>query len=238
MKAIWNSFRQMVIYVKNDFMLYMALSFTFIMGVLFKFGMPAFDGLLSNVFGVATVLEPYYHLFDIIFPAFGPYMFTYVAGMVVLEDIDDHIANYMFISPLGSKGYVVSHFLLPAILGGIMSAVVRPIFALTELPTGQVIYLIVIWTIYGFVLEMLMISASTNKMEGLVITRVEMVSLLAYLIPFFMESKVQYLFAFLPSWWVGKSLRTGNPVIYAVSFAVTLIWAAALYRLFKKRVLH
>ena len=38
--------------------------------------------------------------------------------------------------------------------------------------------------------------------------------MIAYLAPFFMKGRLQYLFAWLPSWWIGKSISTGNPVIY------------------------
>ena len=236
-KAIWKSFVQMIRTVREDFMLYMALSFAVFLGALFKFGIPALDGVLLNIFRREAILMSHAEKFDIIFCSLAPFVYTYVAGMVGLEDIDNHTANALFITPLGNRGYVISHFAFPATLGVLTTWLLYPIFHISALSVQNVLFVSVIWGIIGYVMALLMVTASRNKMEGLVITRVEAVSMLGYLVPFFMRNKIQYLFAWLPSWWIGKSIVSGSPVIYVLCICVVCLWAGVLYCRFKKRIL-
>ncbi len=237
MKTIWKSFLQMLKTLKDDYMLYMALSFALFLGLLFKFGIPPLDGVLENIFHRENILMNHADKFDIIFASLAPFMYCYAAGMVGLEDIDNHTANALFVTPLGSAGYVISHFGIPAVLGIITTWLMYPFLHISDLSVGNVLFISIIWGLVGFVMALLMVTASRNKMEGLVITRIEAVSLMAYLVPFFMTSKLQYLFAWLPSWWIGKSMSTGNPVIYVLCAVVTALWAVILYRKFSKRIL-
>ncbi len=237
MKAIGKSFVQMLQTLKDDFMLYMALSFALMLGLLFKFGVPALDGVLLNMFHREAVLMNHAEKFDIIFTSLAPFIYCYVAGMVGLEDIDNHTANALFVTPLGNAGYIISHFAIPAALGVVTTWILYPFFHISSLSAGNVLFISLIWGVIGYIMALLMITASRNKMEGLVITRIEAVSLMAYLVPFFMTSKLQYLFAWLPSWWIGKSISTGNPLVYIFCAAVTVLWATLLYKKFTKRIL-
>ncbi len=237
MKAIWRSFIQMLKTLKDDFMLYMALSFALILGILFKFGVPALDGVLLDIFNRESILMNHADKFDIIFVSLAPFIYCYVAGMVGLEDIDNHTANALFVTPLGNIGYTISHFAIPAVIGVVTTWIFYPFFHISNLSIGNVIFISLIWGIIGYIMALLMITASRNKMEGLVITRIEAVSLMAYLVPFFMKGKIQYVFAWLPSWWIGKSIKSGNPIIYLLCVAVVCLWTIILYRKFNKRIL-
>ncbi len=237
MKAIWKSFIQMLQTLKDDFMLYMALSFAVFLGLLFKFGVPALDEVLMNIFHRENILMNHAEKFDIIFASLAPFIYCYVAGMVGLEDIDNHTANALFVTPLGSAGYTISHFAIPAALGVLTTWLLYPFLHISDLSAGNVFFISIVWGLVGYVIALLMITASRNKMEGLVITRIEAVSLMAYLVPFFMTSRLQYLFAWLPSWWIGKSISTGKPVIYVLCVLVTSLWVWVLNRQFSKRIL-
>lgn len=223
--------------LKDDFMLYLALSVGLILGLLFKFGVPALDGVLLNIFHREAILMNHADKFDIIYAGFIPFAYTYMAGMVGLEDIDNHTANALFVTPLGNRGYIISHFVIPAALGVLTTWLLYPVFHISNLTVRNVLFISLIWGIIGIVMALLMITASRNKMEGLVITRIEAVSMIAYLVPFFMKGRLQYLFAWLPSWWIGKSISTGNPVIYILCVAISCTWLCVLYHRFKKRIL-
>ncbi len=150
--------------------------------------------------------------------------------MVGLEDIDNHTANALFVTPLGNRGYIISHFVIPAALGVLTTWLLYPVFHISNMSAWNVLFVSLIWGIIGIVMALLMITASRNKMEGLVITRIEAVSMIAYLVPFFMKDRLQYLFAWLPSWWIGKSVSTGNPGIYILCAAISCTWLSTASR--------
>ena len=63
----------------------------------------------------------------------SPVMFCFVAAMVILEETDDHITGYLFITTLGRKGYLAARLGLPAVISFIITLVLLPIFRLTKL---------------------------------------------------------------------------------------------------------
>ncbi|MGN1164901.1 MAG: ABC transporter permease, partial [Lachnospiraceae bacterium] len=46
----------------------------------------------------------------------------------MLEEHDDHIDSYLFVTGLGRKGYFVSRILLPAIIAFVITVALLPVF--------------------------------------------------------------------------------------------------------------
>ena len=61
-------------------------------------------------------------------------IFSDPAAMVVLEEIDDHIAGYLFVTALGRRGYFVSRLCVPAGAAFLFTALLLQGLKLTEQP--------------------------------------------------------------------------------------------------------
>ncbi|MCM1174920.1 MAG: ABC transporter permease, partial [Blautia sp.] len=194
MKMIWSSFKQMIACIKKDFMLYLACALPVLLGVMIRFGVPALEKFLCGWLVKMSVLEPYYILFDICFLLMTAFAFCFVAAMVVLEDVDNKITNYLFVTPLGKTGYLISHFVLPAVLGFLLTIVFYPFFHLTAMGIGNILFCAVTGLLHGLIAAMLMVSVSSNKLEGMTVAKVVSLEIFGYIVPYFIAGKLQYIF--------------------------------------------
>ncbi|MBN1892372.1 MAG: hypothetical protein JW780_06275 [Clostridiales bacterium] len=119
MKAI---FRYLSIYVKQiarDSMLYVMLTVPILAGLVFRFGIPKAEHLLCEYFGQSTIVFEYYLLFDLLITVLTPFMLCFVSSMVMLSELDENMVNYLTVTPVGKKGYIISRLVIPAAFLGL-----------------------------------------------------------------------------------------------------------------------
>ena len=95
------SFIHMLKFVKKDMMLLAASLSPVLMGAAIRFGIPFIENLIAGSAHLTYVIAPYYGLIDILYAAITPVIFCFVAAMVILEEHDDHIDKYLFVTELG-----------------------------------------------------------------------------------------------------------------------------------------
>lgn len=167
-------------------------------GAVFKFGIPPADKLLAESFG-RIIFKPYFLIFDIFLAALTPYMFCFVAAMVILEEIDTGLTGYLAVTPAGKSGYLLSHLVIPATLSSVFSLFLLFIFSLDNLPLHQNLLLSAFAAGIGLVVALLVVSFSFNKVEGMALAKLGGLMLIGILLPFFLRGAEQYFGGFLPS---------------------------------------
>ena len=141
MKAIYRSFLNMLKFIRRDMMLIAALAAPFLAGIAIRFIVPFIEKTLIGFTGMNAVISPYYGLFDILFASVAPAMFCFIAAMVMLEERDEHIDRYLFITGLGKSGYIVSRIVIPALFSFAITAALLPVFGLTAPSAAQILLL-------------------------------------------------------------------------------------------------
>lgn len=235
MKAIRMSFIKLLLSVKSDAMLFVICFVPLLCGLAFKFFIPYAEGLLKEQFLKAAIISPYYSLFDILLSMIAPIMFCFVASMVVLEETDEHIAEYLFVTPLRKGGYLLSRIGLPAMIAFIVTMALLPPFKLTELNFICVFFLALNGTIQGIIISMLIVSFSSNKLEGMAIAKLSFLLQLGAVGPYFLKENVQYLLFPLPSFWMAKAVYEKKLIYYIVSFIVSGFWILLIRKYFLRK---
>lgn len=230
MSAVWLSFKQMMRFVKYDMMQVVALVTPFVFGALFKFGVPALERYLTSYYSKPYVLEPYYGLFDIYFTFILSFMYCFIASMVILEEKDDNVSNYLAVTPLGKGGYIFSRLVIPTIISFIITAVFLPVFKLSDLSAVTMIMLSLSGAVQGLISTLLVIVISTNKLEGFAVTKLSVIILLGVYAPYFIRSNTQYILSFLPTYWIGRAVYENQLIYIAAALAVSAVWIAVLIR--------
>ena len=227
MKAIRLSFFQMLKFVSKDKMLLAALLAPLLAGSAIRFGVPFTEGILTRVTALPAILSPYYGLFVIFFSSITPAMFCFIAAMVVLEERDDHVDRYLFVTGLGRNGYFVSRIGLPALAAFVVTAALLPVFRLAALSMWSIILLSLTGSLQGIFIALLIVALSSNKLEGMAITKLSSLMMLGAVTPYFVPAPVCFWFSFLPSFWVGMAVYESNLVymLPSVLIAGFLIWA-------------
>lgn len=235
MKALFNSFLQFCSQIRKDSMLLVVCIAPILCGFLLRFGTPFLETLLTDQFNRTEILEPYYLLIDLFLVILTPYMFCFASAMVILGEIDDHISNYMAVTPVGKRGYLISRLGFPALISTLASVVLVTLFSLTSINLPMLITLCLLSSALSILISMLIISVSSNKVEGMAISKLAGLVMIGLFIPFFLEGKTQFLFFFLPSFWIGKLGLSGN-YIYVIGAVLTLmVGGTLLYKQFIKK---
>ena len=230
MRAVKISFFHMLRFVREDMMLLAAGILPFLIGVVIRLGITYIEKLLTNAIGTNAVLQPYYSLFDIFYAAITPVMFCFIAAMVMLEEHDDHIDRYLFVTELGRSGYFVSRIVIPAAASFVVTMVVLPIFCISKLSAFEMFSMALGGTLQAIIISMLVVTLSTNKLEGMALTKISSLLMLGAVVPYVMPKPYGYLLAFMPSYWTGAQITEKQPFFLTVAVMVSGVWILVLKR--------
>lgn len=235
MRAIRLSFLQMLAYMRRDRMLFAACLAPFLAGLLFRFAIPLLETVITDWLALPAVIAPYYALIDIFLAMLSPAMFCFVSAMVSLEEADEKTAAYLFVTPLGRNGYLAARFCIPSAAAFLVTAVLLPVFRLTPLSPIDIVLLAAGGALQGVIISLLILTLSSNKLEGMAVTKLSSLTIFGAAVPFFVRHRVQYLLSPLPSFWIGKAVRESIPFYMLPAFALSVIWIALLAKRYLMR---
>ena len=222
--------------ISRDSMLYAVCAAPVLAAVFFKFGIPFLERRLCAYLNVTSLLTGYYQLIDLFLAVLTPFMLSFASAMVMLTERDENMAAYMTVTPVGKRGYILSRLVLPAAIGAAVSAVLLGLFSLTRLTWTDIVLLSVLGSILSVAVALLIVAVSHNRVEGMALSKLTGLVLFGLPVPFFIFSGVQFLFAPLPSFWIGKLFYDGN-ILYVFPALVTSgLWIAVLSVRFGKKL--
>lgn len=236
MKAIRLSFLQMVVTMRRDMMLFVSCLAPVLAGCFFRFAVPFLEAVLTDCFHVTAILAPYYKLIDILFAMLSTTMFCFVSAMVSLEETDEKTAVYLFITPLMKTGYLFARFGIPAVIAFLVTIILLPVFQLTGLSLATVLLLAAGGTLQGVIVALLILSISTNKLEGMAVAKLSALPVFGAAIPFFVKSNVLYAAFLLPAFWIGKAVLENQMVYMLPAFALSVLWICILLRWYLRKI--
>ncbi|MGM9590149.1 MAG: hypothetical protein ACI3V0_08275 [Faecousia sp.] len=230
MRAIGLSFFHMLKLIRQDRMLLAAGVAPLLAGIAIRYAVPFAEGSLVRLTGTQAVLAPYYALFDLFLASLTPAMFCFIAAMVMLEERDDHIDRYLSATALGRNGYFLSRIVLPALAAFVVTAILLPVFHLSPLSAAAIPLLSLAGSLQGMIIGLLIVTISSNKLEGMAITKLSSLMMLGAVIPYFVPAPFCLGFSFLPSFWMGKAMMERNLLYLLPSIAAAGCWIAVLWR--------
>ena len=200
MKKILSSAIQVFKQIKSDPMMFAACFTPFIMGALIKFGIPFFERITK------FSLQGYYPIFDLLLSIMAPVLLCFAFAMITLEEIDDKVSRYFSITPLGKAGYLFTRLVVPAIISAVIAFIVLLFFSLEKLPVGITVGLAFLGSIQAIIVSLMIITLSTNKLEGMAVTKLSALTLLGIPVPFFYKRNGSiYRWFSCPPFWVRES---------------------------------
>lgn len=236
MKAIRICSLQMLGHMRRDMMLLAACLAPILAGAFFKLGIPLLEAELTNLLSLPAVLSPYYGLPDAFLAMLTPVMLCFASAMVALEEADENTAVSLFVTPLGKRGYLIARFALPCVASFLAALLLLPVFKLTRLSFTQIVLLAAAGAPVGLITALLIVTLSSNKLEGMAIAKLSSLIALAVIAPFFIKHDVQYVLALLPSFWIGKALSESASVYMLPSLAVSLVWSCVLFKCYLRKM--
>ncbi|HBL85058.1 MAG: hypothetical protein A2Y17_02445 [Clostridiales bacterium GWF2_38_85] len=237
MKTILKAFKQFLGEIWKDSMLAIMLFVPILAGFFFKFAIPQLEIFLTDYFKISEILSPYYLLFDAFLTALPPLMFSFAGAMVMLGESDIGLSEYLSVTPLCKSGYMVSRIVIPTIISIVYGVIIALIFSLSGLFIFESLILSSANGFISVIISMIIVSISTNKVEGMALSKLSSIILLGLPLPFFVTGKVQYLASFLPSFWLGKTIVKNSFLFLLPFLAVSIIWLFFLQKRFIKKLI-
>jgi fluoroquinolone transport system permease protein len=240
MKAHISTFKFGLKQITRDNMLVLMMIAPFLSGIAFKFGLPILDEILANKFGVGKILEPYFRTFDSLLVFLAPSLVCIVSSFLILDEFDDKVSSYIFVTPIGYGGYIFARLVIPSIFAFLLSLGILMVFNLTNIPLILALVLALIATLYAIATTLVVVSIAKNKVEGLAMVKLTGISFLGILVPAFIKGNIQYLFSMLPSFWLAKvSLEYGSKTFITtllLGLICSMFWIVVFYRTFKRKL--
>ena len=230
MKKIWISFLQVFQQIKSDPMLFAACFTPILVGVLIKLGVPLAEK------GLQFSLVEYYPIFDLFLSIMAPVLLCFAFAMITLEEIDDKVARYFSITPLGKLGYIFSRLGIPAFLAVIITFVVLTFCSLSNHSLAMMFCLSIMGAIQAVIVALMIITLSTNKLEGMAVTKLAALTLLGIPAPFFISGNIQFALGFLPSFWVAKMIQAETFSFLVPALLAVVFWYVFLANRLMKRL--
>lgn len=235
MKAANKMFACMVKQITREMMMILLVAAPFIIGAVFRFGVPALESLVLSRFGMEKVLVPYYELFSWLLAIVTCMLFEFTGGLVILGETDDNVAKYVLVTPAGMWGYLYSRIVLPALISGALALILVPAFALEPVRLSKLIVMVISSLLGGIVTAFLVVAVSANKVEGMAVGKLSGLFGVTFFLPLLVKGSIRYAFSIFPMFWIGEWYICGKwyyLVIATIEFAA---WIAALMYRFRKK---
>lgn len=199
--------------------------------------------LLGYVF--PTYIEPllpfsiseYYILLDLMIAVMTPYLFCFASSLAMLEEIDDNIAPYLSVTPVGKNGYLFSRLLLPAAISSLITVIFLNIVSLSDLSLLMIVMVSISTATLAMIISMIVIGFAKNKVEGMALSKLSGLLLIGLFIPSFISGGIQYIFGFSPSFWIAKLAISDNYLYLLPIIICSAIWIAVLMKIYKRKLL-
>lgn len=235
MNVVMKSFLHMLKLMRKDLIAIVIALVPFIMGVLFYYGIPFVDELLALQFG-HKILQPYYELFDTFLIMFTPSMFCFVSALFVLEERDDNLSTYLSVTPLKRQGYFFSRIGMIALISIPISMLLISLFHL-GVNNHLLWYTLALASgLQGLFISIFIIAFSSNKVEGMAIGKITSLFTIGAVIPYFINDNIQYLFSFLPSFWMSKAIVEHQLLFILIAILLLGIWILLVRVKYEKRM--
>lgn len=234
--ASFKMFKQMIKQITSEAMMILLVIAPVLAGLFFRFGIPLLERYVLVPAKVGEILVPYYGLFNWLLALLTGMLFAFVGGLVVLGEIDDRISVYICLTPAGCMGYVLSRIIIPALVSGIVTVIVVPIFSLVHVDALNLIIMSVSTTLSGIITSMLVVSISSNKVEGMAVGKLAGGFGMVLFIPFILKGAIQYVFSIFPMFWVGRYLIDRKISETVISLMLFAVWIFVLYRKYRRKI--
>ena len=189
-RAIYKHFLQMLVQIKQDPLLFLILFVPFLIGFIFRYLLPILNHWIRENTTLGAIFSPYYALLDVLLLLITPAMINYIAAMVILEEADEKIISYFSVTPLKKSGYLIGRLVIPPILALPITLLVFFLFRHTSFAWLAFLLLVFIGTAQGLLAALMIVTLSSNKVEGLAIGKMASLLSLGLFVPYFVRPSV------------------------------------------------
>lgn len=226
--------------ITRDSMLMLVMVAPLLILGLMRFGVPQISILLSTQ--LQFDLSPYYQLLTIFFCALLPMLFGLIIGFLMLDEKDEHILQFITVTPLTRQGYLAIKFIAPAVSIFLFVMLFVELSGLVQPEIFRLIPLAILLAAEAPMTGMFLVGFAENKVEGLAIGKGLGIFFFAPVAGFFIQSPLQYIAGVSPVFWVSEAYLAPSATGYILNIlggiVVHVILFLLLLRKFNRKIMH
>jgi fluoroquinolone transport system permease protein len=220
--------------VMRDGMLLVLLPAPILIGLTAKLALPFANRLLEEEYSFS--LFPWYGLADGTLLCLTPMLTAMAMAFLLLEERDDGLSAFYHVTPAAGCPYLLARIGIPLMWAFLMTSAVAGIFGISGLSAAVILCCSLISTLMGTALAMMLVALAANRVEGLALSKLMGISLLGLIAVWVVPEPYHYLFALLPSFWIGTILTEGpEPFPLTIAFSLCAFWVFIFTRMFLRQ---
>jgi len=221
--------------VSKDGLLVMLLPTPLLVGLIFRFGIPLADNILTEK--LSFTLLPWYGLADGMLICLTPMFVAIVSAFLMLEERDEGISAFYQITPAAGYPYLTARIGIPVLWAFAATVIVSGFLNISGFGSAVLWAGSLLSVLTGIALSMMVVSIAGNRVEGLALSKMMSVSFLGLILYWFVSEPYSYILAFLPSYWIGKIIMDGASVIsFTFGILSCFIWILIFVRRFMRHM--
>ncbi len=221
--------------VSKDGMIFILVPAPFLVGVVFKFVIPYMNTVLQDKLSLS--IQPWYGFFDSLLICLASMLTAMITAFLLLEERDERIIEFYQITPTGGYTYLLARIGIPMGYAYVVTVFSASIFCISGISAVTVLMSSLVSTLAGIFLAMMMVSLAENRVEGLALSKIMGISLAGLPLVWFVSEPYLYLFAFLPSFWIGRLVKEGaDPVVFLCGLLISLFFIVCFTGKFNRRL--
>lgn len=220
--------------ITRDAMLFGAMLAPIALALFVKLSISYFSEDLNAMFSFSIEQHyPFIMSFVILLP---PFMLGVMAGLMILEEMDDHILSYIAVTPVSKSSYLLYRLIVPMLLSTILTIFVIVYTGLVDF-TISLLPVVLQAALLTPIIALFLASFANNKVEGLAIGKAIGIIVILPTVAYIVESNWLFVLGVFPTFWIAEGFIKSNEIalfsnIYVwIGFCVLGIY---LYVLFKK----
>lgn len=226
--------------ISRDLMLLFILISPIIIALVFNFLIPYAENLLEAELGFQLV-EHYLFILSFII-MLVPMMYGMIISFLIIEEKDENILSYLFVTPLSKVEYLLYRTTTAVIMSALFNIFILYFLNLIEIRFIQSLPVILLAALNSILTVLIIVTFSKNKVEAFAYAKITGILFIAPLIGYLFESNWRYLAAVFPPFWISESFisiyssntnyltaLTGGLLIYS-------LWIYLLGKYFIKKI--
>ena len=214
---------------RDPMLLYIPL-LPLVMALVFRFGVPMLQQLLSEQ--LSFDLQPYYPLIASLFLYLVPGLVGVMVGFLLMDEKDEHTVLALLVSSLPLSYFLFYRTVLPTLLGMVVTLLTFPLTNLAPVGLAELLLVCFLASLTGPVMALFLSSFVSNKVAGLNMMKFSNSLMMLPIAAFLLPMPLQLCAGVIPHYWGMKVLMqaiAGQP--YGVYALVAAVYSAGLIAL-------
>lgn len=204
--------------IRKDPMLLMIMFVPFIFWILMGVAFPPLAHFVLLKWGIG-IAEYFNYAFAFFLPLI-PLLFGMVYGFILLDERDEGIIAAISVTPYGKTGYLQTRMIIPVIYSFV--AMILFNYALhnpLHLQTWKLILITALLSTDAPIILLFLGAYAKNKIEGMAITKLFNILLLAILIDFIVPPPYNWIGGISPFFWIERTMFSSTTTHFWIYYA-------------------